>query len=284
MASAWATPPGRSQSKRVGLRAEAALWLKAHRGIGPAQRFFALLQEAVLEGAEAPVVLMIDEIDAVRSLPFSTDESFAGLRQLHNGRASEPELRRLTVCLLGAALPSDLIRAPRTTPFNVGRRVELRDFTPEEARLFGRVVGEAALARVLFWTGGHPSLAQALCGELATLPDNDVDALVRERYLQARARESDTNLADVARRLLGEGDPGVDDSARADTLSLHDRLLRDKPAPDDEASPDPETGRETTTLEEGKVVTGLMFSKDDRTLFEAATDGTVLRWSTEASK
>ena len=30
------------------------------------------------------VVIFIDEIDAVRSLPFSTDEFFAGIREFYN--------------------------------------------------------------------------------------------------------------------------------------------------------------------------------------------------------
>ncbi len=260
--------------RALGLRSEAAAWLKEHREVGPAQRLLSFLQEAVLVRIEGPVVLMLDEIDAVRSLAFSTDELFAGLRQLHNGRASDPALNRLTLCLLGAALPSDLIRDPRTTPFNVGRRIELRDFTPKEARPFSAVVGEAALARVLHWTGGHPFLTQALCAELSNFPSPngsswrggrgerdeerspseskatptlsspkgeerapEVDALVQSRYLDARARETDTNLADVGRRLLGEGDPNVSDEERATTLSLYERMLRGKSVADDESNP-----------------------------------------------
>src|ERR1019366_5054732 len=63
-----------------------------------------------------------------------------------------------------------------------------------------------------------------------------VDALVRERYLDDRARESDTNLADVGNRLLGRGDPGVGDKERADALSLHEKLLKHG-IPDDESNP-----------------------------------------------
>ena len=151
--------------RALGLRSEAAAWLREHRDVGAAQRLFSFLHEVAMTRIEGPVVLMLDEIDAVRSLGFSTDELFAGIRQLHNGRASDPLLERLTVCLLGAALPSDLIRDPRTTPFNVGRRIELRDFAPEEARPFAAALpgGEAALARALFWTGGHPFLTQSVC-------------------------------------------------------------------------------------------------------------------------
>src|SRR5204862_3659153 len=82
---------------------------------------------------EGAVVIFVDEIDAVRSLPFSTDEFFAAIRELYNRRTEDAELARLTFCLLGVATPSDLIRDMRTTPFNIGRRIELRDFTEPEA-------------------------------------------------------------------------------------------------------------------------------------------------------
>ncbi|RYG21305.1 hypothetical protein EON82_19055, partial [bacterium] len=224
----------------LGLKSEAAAHLRETRDLGAAQRYLAFLQEVVLERLEGSVVVMIDEIDAVRSLPFSTDELFAGIRQLHNGRASDPALGRLTLCLLGAALPSDLIRDPRTTPFNVGRRVELRDFSPEESAPFAAALGsdgQRRLLEVLRWTGGHPFLTQTVCAELCESPSLSPEALVRSRYLDARARETDPNLADVGRRLVGEGDPSVKESERSDTLSLYERMLRGKPVADDESSP-----------------------------------------------
>ncbi len=227
------------------LRKEAVAYLREHRDLGAAQRYLGFLQEVALPASETPLIVMIDEIDAVRSLSFSTDELFAGIRQLHNGRSSDPELKRLTFCLLGAALPSDLIRDPRTTPFNVGKRIELRDCSIAEARGLSEALGSRgaeALQKVFYWTAGHPFLTQTLCSSLAESKDHEplslraVDALVRERYLDARARETDTNLADVGNRLLGRGDPNVGDQERADTLSLYDKLLKNG-IPDDESNP-----------------------------------------------
>jgi hypothetical protein len=185
---------------------------------------------------------MVDEIDAVRSLSFSTDEFFAGIRHLHNVRATNPALSRLTVCLLGAALPSDLVSDPRTTPFNIGRRIGLRDFTAEEAQPLQEGLGsdgQEVLKRVLYWTSGHPFLTQVLCFELergGRLAPADGDRHVQERYLDARARESDTNLADLANRLLGRGDPAVTEVHRADTLTLYAKMLR-RGIADDEGNP-----------------------------------------------
>ena len=256
--------------RALGLRAEAMAYLKANAALPPVARLFGFLRDVALglppsgegqgwgnapggEGAGgedkgATIVLLIDEIDAVRSLPFSSDDLFAGLREMHNARATDPALARLTVCLLGAALPGDLIADPRRTPFNVGRRIELRDLAPEEAAPFAAVVGGAALGRVLHWTGGHPFLTQALCAALSEPPSpsgsswrggqgGEVDALVRSRYLDARARDADTNLADVGNRLLGTGDPDVGDESRAAVLALYEGMLRGKAVPDDEANP-----------------------------------------------
>lgn len=225
--------------RALGMRSEAVATIREQASLGPAQRFLGFLHEAALAASASPLVVMIDEIDAVRSLGFSTDELFAGIRQLHNGRATEPMLKNLTFCLLGAALPGDLIRDARTTPFNIGRRIELRDFTPQEARPLAEALGpggESNLNRVLYWTGGHPFLTQAICAELVRQRSSDIDALVKRQYLDERAKDNDSNLADIGNRLLGRGDPGVGDKERADTLSLYMRLLRSGIL-DDESNP-----------------------------------------------
>ena len=103
------------------------------------------MREVVLPRYPGRVVVFIDEIDAVRSLPFSTDEFFAAIRECYNRRTEDPELERLTFCLLGVAAPSDLIRDTRTTPFNIGQRIELHDFTEAEARVLA--LGSAGASR-----------------------------------------------------------------------------------------------------------------------------------------
>lgn len=228
--------------RSLGLRTEAVAYLRQNHDIGPSQRYLGFIQEVALVNSDSDLILMIDEIDAVRSLPFSTDELFVGIRQLYNGRASNATLKRLTVCLLGAALPSDLVSDPRTTPFNIGKRIGLRDFSREEAQQLISGLGSHGsqiLDRVFYWTNGHPYLTQVLCADLsqgeAPVP-GDVDRLVQERYLDARARDTDTNLADLANRLLGRGDPAVSDSDRADTLTLYVRMLK-RGIVDDEGNP-----------------------------------------------
>src|SRR5205814_3615397 len=45
-----------------------------HERLSPLQRWLGALHEVVLVQVRGPLVIGIDEIDAVRSLPFSTDE------------------------------------------------------------------------------------------------------------------------------------------------------------------------------------------------------------------
>ena len=145
--------------------------------------------------------MFVDEIDVTRGLPFSVDEFFAGVRQCYVGRATDPALSRLTVCLLGTATPADLIQDTRTSPFNIGRRIEVRDFTPDEAAPLAEGLGAngpVLLSRVLYWTGGHPYLTQRLCraaqeSDAKSLADVDKPCL--DLFLTRTAAEADDNLA-----------------------------------------------------------------------------------------
>jgi tetratricopeptide (TPR) repeat protein len=214
-------------------------WL-AHDHLGPLQRWMQAVRQVVLARRPGPVVVFVDEIDAVRSLPFSTDEFFAAIRECYNRRPEDAELRRLTFCLLGVATPSDLIRDVRTTPFNIGRRVELDDFNEQEAapllRGLGRDERAAAvlLRRVLHWTGGHPYLTQRLCQAVAldggVRDAAGVDRVCEAVYLAQRARERDDNLLFVRDRLLRGGD-------RAGVLDLYARVWRGRRVGDQELDP-----------------------------------------------
>ncbi len=208
--------------------------------LGPMQRWMSALRKVVLASVRANIVVFVDEIDAVRGLPFPTDEFFAGIRELYNARTSDPELRRITFCLLGVATPSDLIRNVRTTPFNIGHRVELSDFTTAEAGplLHGldRPHGLAIdlLDRILWWTGGHPYLTQRLCAAIAADPHIDsihgVDRVCDRLFLSSRARETDDNLLFVRERILRSE---VD---RASLLDLYSHIRAGKVVPDDDAN------------------------------------------------
>ena len=159
---------------QTGQMAELLSFWKQHHELGPMQRFLEALRQVLLTpppgaGTAGDLVLFVDEIDAVRSLPFSADEFFAGIRECYNRRTQDPEFARLTFCLLGVAAPTDLVRDTRLTPFNIGRRIEMRDFTTAEAGPLagGLVGGDESRARRLLrrdslldgWTPVHDPAA-----------------------------------------------------------------------------------------------------------------------------
>ena len=207
---------------------------------GPMRRFMRAIYDCVLSPRGERAVIFVDEIDAVRSLPFSTDEFFAGIRECYNRRPIDPQMERLTFCLLGVATPSDLIRDTRTTPFNIGRRVELLDFTEEEAAPLIQGlgtddgVGNAVLRRIIHWTGGHPYLTQRLCQAVAQEGGIQspavVDRLCEQLFLSNRARERDDNLLFVRERMLRSE---VDTVA---LLNLYEKVRDGKTIRDDEAN------------------------------------------------
>lgn len=201
--------------------------------LGPAQRFFHVLESVALPATGTHgLAVFLDEIDAVRLLPFPADELFVGIRALYNRRAEQPFLERLTFCLIGVATPAQLIANPLVSPFNIGKKIVLTDFTVEDAAPLATSLpgGAPALERVLFWTGGHPYLTQRLCAHLVET-NEPVDTAVERLFFTHAARESDDNLAFVAARLLR----GEDDIAAL--LELYGRVRAGKRVPDDPTSP-----------------------------------------------
>jgi WD40 repeat protein len=180
-------------------------------GIGPLDRWERAIREVIVPSIPGRIVIFVDEIDFVRSLPFPTDEFFAAIRSFYNERTTNPELNRITFCLIGVATPTDLIRDGSRTPFNIGERINLTDFQMREAEPFikgmGRTpeIGAKLVRRVLWWTGGHPYLTQRLCAAVAADPNvnsaSGVDHVCSELYLSAHSRDSDNNLLFVSHRI-----------------------------------------------------------------------------------
>jgi hypothetical protein len=219
-----------------------AEWRKRnHRS--PVRRFREVLSDVVLAALSGPVVVFIDEIDVTMRLPFSRDDFFGVLREMHQARASEPRWERLTFCLTGVATPLDLVKDAERTPFNTSLGISLSDFTEQEtsALLPGLVRAgprpRELLRAIYAWTGGHPALTQRLCywlteryRENATRrqPAARVEALVRSLFLR-RGRIDDPILHDVEKRF----DDDRPDARVPVMLHLYKRLLAGEKLPVD---------------------------------------------------
>ena len=208
-------------------------WWQSRAQLPALQRLTEFFRDLLLERIEGQIVVFIDEIDSTISLPF-TDDFFAAIRACHNARATDAAYNRLSFVLLGVASPSDLVKDATRTPFNVGQRIELTDFTAEEAKPLAAGLsanpaeGEQILARILNWTSGHPYLTQKLCGAMQNPVSNrasdeaapvlnrdnngavaDVDALVEQNFLSQTASRDDSNLNFVRDWMKGDKKLGV---------------------------------------------------------------------------
>ena len=235
-------------AKQVGgepLRNQAEEFWIDHEQAAPVKRFMRFVRESLLAQTTGPIVLFVDEIDAVRALPFSSDDFFAALRAAYNARPDDAEYKRLRVCLLGVAQPGDLIRNELITPFNIGTRIDLADFARDQLDELSQGLQptgakpSALLDATYSWTHGHPYMVQRLCAALAPAegvtahiaPGSEAIYLadcVDEMFLR-RSGVRDTNLAYAEKSFSRTGaDPRI-----PKMLALYGRMLRGETVPAD---------------------------------------------------
>jgi WD40 repeat protein len=231
-----------SIAEQLGLAGSAVQWWQDHAGLSPARRFNTFLREQVLARTGSRIVIFVDEIDTTLRLGF-TDDFFTSIRFLYNARATDPELARLSFVLVGVATPDDLIKDPERTPFNIGRRVDLTDFTGEEAKPLLRGLdlpeaeASAVLERVFHWTGGHPFLTLRLLQAARERAQTPVPAAVDDlvtRLFFGEASRHDSNLNFVADMLTRK----AEDRFKSDVVvTRYGKIRSGATVPDEEADP-----------------------------------------------
>uniref|UniRef100_UPI0035AF7F30 AAA-like domain-containing protein n=1 Tax=Promineifilum sp. TaxID=2664178 RepID=UPI0035AF7F30 len=216
-------------------------WWAEREMLGPVQRFTDYLEDVLARRPELRLVIFVDEIDTTLNLSFS-DDFFAAVRSFYNARAENADLKRLNFVLLGVATPADLIKDRGRTPFNVGHRVELKEFDAGSAQLLAAGLeavypsrGGDLLGRILYWTGGHPYLTQKLClAAVEAAPEGGtpeaIDNLVETLFLSEEARR-ETNL-----QFIRDNIKGMDEAEQRELLALYERVWRGERVPEDERS------------------------------------------------
>jgi len=185
-------------------------WWKEQGEISSSQKFSEFLKEIVLNNTNQKqnIIIFIDEIDTTRDLDFA-DDFFGIIRACFNARARDISYNRLTFALFGSASPSDLMPDETRTPFNIGRGIQLNDFTFEECRHFLNGLpfenNEEILKRMYYWTNGQPYLTQRLCFVINKSDKNswnnqNIDELVDNLFLGENAWK-DKNLIEIKRQL-----------------------------------------------------------------------------------
>ncbi len=122
-------------------------------------------------GAER-LIVFIDEVD-VLTKPGYRDEFFSLIRAMFNQRAWEPQLERIQFVLSGAAPPSQLIKDPSRSPFNVGQKIRLDDLSRDEVALmikhmhdFPIEIDSNLADSIYYFTSGSVFLTQSILERL----------------------------------------------------------------------------------------------------------------------
>lgn len=149
----------------------------------------------ILKTINSDLVIILDEIDALKSVDYS-DNIFAQIRSTYFQRVSYPELKRLTYVLSGVIEPSDLIKDKNKSPFNIGDKIYLNDFSVEEMLTFNRLSYlnlEPELIEYLYsWTGGNPRINYEVFTEMEDLKlkgivitKDEIDNVISQKYLSS---------------------------------------------------------------------------------------------------
>lgn len=215
-------------------------WWESFPLLSPVQRLSKFFESILLRKMTKSIIIFVDEIDSVRSLPFNADDFFAVIRNVYNRRSEEPIYQRLTFALIGAATSSDLIQDKQRTPFNVGKAINLAGFQLNETEPLyaGLEEAEEAIAEILYWTGGQPFLTQKLCSLVrrAGQPSGDLAAWVEQVTQDGiiknwEGKDAPVHLSTIRDRVLK-----VSEIQRGRLLGLYQRVLLEGSIPVDDSA------------------------------------------------
>ncbi len=217
-------------ARELRLDVNVGTWWGAHADDAVGQRLQRFLREVVGEQIAGSVVLFLDEIENTLKFPF-TDALFTAIRGMYNERGQNSVYQRITFCLLGVATPNELIKDRRTTAYNVGQTLELRDFDRVHADLEPLVAqlpcdfGSAMLDRILYWTGGQPYLTIRLCAELLTAKATSseaIDAHVEQTFATLDRVSNEVHFQQILRFVEGRLTDG------SNSLDTYEGVLKGK--------------------------------------------------------
>lgn len=220
-------------SHRFQLGCDVKKWWKKRSEPTANQKLLAFFQEQMIARRSERFIVFLDEIDSTIELPY-TDDFFVAIRSLYNDRAADPELERLTFCLVGVFTPNELVKDHRTTAYNIGRSFELEDFDPlrDDLKPLARILssdltrGNELLGAVLAWTGGQPYLTVSACQKVVDAgidSPKEVDQLIEDVFITfvKPSEHSDETHFDYISSFLGQRV-----SARIETAELYQRIMQ----------------------------------------------------------
>ncbi len=167
----------------------------------PSINFEQYLRREVLAKVSSLIVWGLDEVDRLFTCDFGS-EVFGLFRSWHNKRALDPTgpWRRLTLAIAYATEAHLFITDLNQSPFNVGTRLQLEDFTFEQVAELNSRYGsplrdKAEVARFFRLVSGHPYLVRQGLYEMVS------DGLTIST-LEAQADHDEGPFGDHLRRIV----------------------------------------------------------------------------------
>jgi hypothetical protein len=138
--------------------------------LGPQDKLTYLMRDYVLPASDALVVLAMDEVDRLLQTTFHSD-FFGMLRSWHNNRAFDDRWNKLNIVMVISTEPHLLI-TDMQSPFNVGLRLYLQDFSQVQVRdlnqRHGSPVQEKDFSGFMDLLNGQPYLTRKALYTLVT--------------------------------------------------------------------------------------------------------------------
>ena len=167
---------------------------------GPNMNMEIFIRRYVLRAISEPLVWGMDEIDRLFGCDYGS-EVFGLFRSWHNERSLDPSSpwSRLTLAIAYATEAHLFITDMNQSPFNVGTRLTLDDFTPAQIgelnQRYGAALNAQEITRFHELVGGQPYLARRGMSEL-------IARQWRLEQLEAEADRDEGPFGDHLRRLL----------------------------------------------------------------------------------
>jgi hypothetical protein len=131
--------------------------------LGPQDKISYLMEEYILNESKPAIILAMDEVDRLLETSYHSD-FFGLIRSWYNNSAYNPLWEKLHIVMAISTEPYLLIADANQSPFNVGQKLNLEDFTLSQTQMLnerhGAPVRSQDFSQFMFLLNGHPYLTR----------------------------------------------------------------------------------------------------------------------------
>lgn len=162
--------------------------------VEPSTEFSRHIRLILKNNEEKKLIIVLDEIDSLINSGYS-DVILSQIRSTYFMRVNFPEYNRLTYVLSGVAEPTDLIKDKNISPFNIGEKIYLEDFSLEECKELNKNsklnLNDECMESIFSWSSGHPRMTWDILSEIEenigrvhNVTPSFIDEVVKKLYLK----------------------------------------------------------------------------------------------------